>query len=480
MKSTLQRSTFVLICSASIVLLSSSIYGQGDPFQITEAPHMSPTIDGDVSDWAGVEGFEMSFAHGERSGDPNSEPLVVDIKYAWDESKFYTLVTEISDDDPTEGINDVDWCAECTGAAGGGPAPWSTDSIGFYDKGMKWPGLSEDPLEANILEVGPYHQYWVGLTTAEDLVIDGETQYRHLARTTNQAGNENGTSRLVGPRSEENEASLPWVESLQELNEPQSAFAVIPGDENNGRGRRVVEFYMEWDQIRYSQNDERQEVQDRVEELLPGIEGHFLEDVKAGYEFRLEPLLVDGIDDFSFGSQTHPSGVEHPHDAHTFEWEHISVVRLLAGQTGDLDGDGDSDADDIDALSAAIRAGETDGRFDINSDGAVNNADFVAFIEDTQGTWIGDSNLDGEFNSSDFVAVFGGGEYETGNDAGWALGDWNGDNKFDSGDFVAAFSAGGYELGPRDVGASSVPEPSHLGLALLGVLLAICGTRRRC
>ena len=113
---------------------------------------------------------------------------------------------------------------------------------------------------------------------------------------------------------------------------------------------------------------------------------------------------------------------------------------------------------EIPGAAPLVEISDTDGRFDVNADGAVNNADFGAFIEECQGTWIGDSNLDGEFNSSDFVAVFTGGEYETGNDAGWALGDWNGDNKFDSSDFVCAFSCS-YEVGARDGGLMVVPEP---------------------
>ena len=133
---------------------------------------------------------------------------------------------------------------------------------------------------------------------------------------------------------------------------------------------------------------------------------------------------------------------------------------------------------DIDSLSAAIRAGATETRFDLNGDGAVNNSDRVHWVEETSKTYFGDSNLYGEFNTADFVAVFTFGEYEdavAGNSL-WAEGDWDGNGDFDSGDFVTAFAAGGYEAGPR-AAVSAVPEPSSLLLFSLG-MCAIRGCRR--
>ena len=100
----------------------------------------------------------------------------------------------------------------------------------------------------------------------------------------------------------------------------------------------------------------------------------------------------------------------------------------------------------------------------------------IAFVHDVLNTWMGDSNLDGEFNSSDFVAVFGAGKFETGQAATWAEGDWNGDGVFGSGDFVKAFSGGGFEIGPRP--ASVVPEPSSLGILLIGLFGLFARIRR--
>lgn len=151
---------------------------------------------------------------------------------------------------------------------------------------------------------------------------------------------------------------------------------------------------------------------------------------------------------------------------------------LSEGLAGDFNGNGSLDADDIDALSAAIRAGSTEVVYDLNSDGSVNGADREHWIVTLKNTWVGDSNLDGEFNSSDFVQVFQRGEYEdaTNGNSTWGDGDWNGDSDFTSSDFVAAFQGGGFELGPR-AAIAAVPEPSSMTLVI--ALLPYLVRRRR-
>jgi hypothetical protein len=152
-----------------------------------------------------------------------------------------------------------------------------------------------------------------------------------------------------------------------------------------------------------------------------------------------------------------------------------------SGPEGDFDGSGSLDAGDIDLLSAEVRAGANNSRFDLTGDHQVNADDRVHWIDVLKRTYLGDANLDGEFNSTDFVVVFTAGQYEdlvTGNSA-WATGDWNGDGDFGSTDFVAAFQAGGYEQGPRTA-VHSVPEPaSFASLLVMACLIGVRGLKAR-
>jgi hypothetical protein len=134
-------------------------------------------------------------------------------------------------------------------------------------------------------------------------------------------------------------------------------------------------------------------------------------------------------------------------------------------------------AADIDALTAAVRAGSSDLTFDVNQDGAVSGQDRVVWVEELKKTYFGDANLNGEFNSGDLVFVLTSGQYEdaTPGNSTWATGDWNGDGDFTTSDFVTALQGGGYENGPR-AAVSAVPEPSS---ALLLAIAALPLLRRR-
>ncbi|MCA9197152.1 MAG: hypothetical protein KDA87_06415 [Planctomycetales bacterium] len=158
--------------------------------------------------------------------------------------------------------------------------------------------------------------------------------------------------------------------------------------------------------------------------------------------------------------------------------DEIEIYGGLIANVCDVNSDGMCDVADIDAISQAIRNGESDARFDVNQDGSVSNDDRTHWVVELQQTWFGDSNFDGEFNSSDFVAVFQTRKFETGEAATWATGDWNGDGEFDSSDFVAAFTDGGYELGPR-TGVASVPEPNFGVWSLFFTIIAVWGHRIR-
>ena len=132
---------------------------------------------------------------------------------------------------------------------------------------------------------------------------------------------------------------------------------------------------------------------------------------------------------------------------------------------------------DLDLLADAMAT--NDLAFDLNSDGTVDYGDRQYWVETLSNTFIGDSDLNGEFNSSDFVAVFSAAKYETGAEATWAEGDWNGDKVFDSSDFVAAFQGAGYENGARDGGLQTVPEPSAIGLLMMGAIAMLSFRKRR-
>src|SRR5690606_34742975 len=117
---------------------------------------------------------------------------------------------------------------------------------------------------------------------------------------------------------------------------------------------------------------------------------------------------------------------------------------LLADQFADLRlfGDvsplGDDDlpddlvnADDIDALLAAIDSCSTEPLFDLNSDTHVEPAD-VGVLLGILGTQYGDANLDGQVNAAD-LAIWQGNYGTAGR---WASGDFNGDANIDGRDFL--------------------------------------------
>jgi hypothetical protein len=156
------------------------------------------------------------------------------------------------------------------------------------------------------------------------------------------------------------------------------------------------------------------------------------------------------------------------------------VSIAIPGQTlpGDFDANQILDASDIDALHAAIRAGNHPAALDVTGDSLVNQEDSSKWVSELKGTWYGDADLDGIFDSADLVTVLAAGQYEddiVGN-SGWASGDWDGDGDFTSSDLVTALADGGYEQGPRAV-VSAVPEPASC-ITLLVASLGIAFRRR--
>ena len=148
--------------------------------------------------------------------------------------------------------------------------------------------------------------------------------------------------------------------------------------------------------------------------------------------------------------------------------DYVTVTEIVPS-SGDVNGDGALDVEDIDELSLYVRAMTNNVGYDIDGDGSVNDQDRRVWVNSKKHTYFGDADLNGEFSSSDFVQVFAAGKYETLKSAGWAQGDWDGNALFESGDFVTAFADGGYEQGPR-IDAIGVPEPRASLLAVIGLL----------
>ena len=157
----------------------------------------------------------------------------------------------------------------------------------------------------------------------------------------------------------------------------------------------------------------------------------------------------------------------------------VSVLEMydpfgLNGRVGDFDGDGDIDADDIDALGAAIQAGSVDLAFDMDGNGLVEQADFnlhVTTLVDTligegSGTMFGDFNLDGVIDLIDLGTL--GEQYGIG--TGWATGDTDGNGVIDLIDLGSVGENYGFAA------TAPIPEPATMTLLGLGAVALI---RRR-
>jgi hypothetical protein len=100
---------------------------------------------------------------------------------------------------------------------------------------------------------------------------------------------------------------------------------------------------------------------------------------------------------------------------------------------GDFNGDDLVDAQDIDALFAAIAAGNTAGRFDLTGDGHVDRMDVDHLVRSILHTDYGDANLDGVIDGVDY-GLWESHRFQSG--TGWSQGDFNGDTVTDVRDFL--------------------------------------------
>ena len=136
---------------------------------------------------------------------------------------------------------------------------------------------------------------------------------------------------------------------------------------------------------------------------------------------------------------------------------------------GDVDGNGLTQAADVDTFCRAVRANNP--WFDHNDDGAVDQLDVWSFVATTFSSSAGDANLDGRFDSSDLIQVFVAGTYEdaVSGESTWTTGDWDGDGRFTSTDLVIALQ--------RNTYVSSVPAMA--GKPAAGRGPRICARCRR-
>jgi hypothetical protein len=369
------------------------------------------SIDGDLGDWAAISSDTLK--HSFRA-DGSSAPLAVDIRWAWDDTYLYTLVRETSaDDDPAEGEDRFDWTNDIAVELGSAK-PWFTDSVGFYDVPGEASGINPTLDD----QTGPWTNYWIGLSsdTDEDQIRFQARMYPEGADTDSLIGDDPGEEDGVG--GEEIGMARNHVEN----------------------GLRAVEFRLRWDQIRWDASDPE------------ARGGHTLQDVGPGYTFRNDPLLVDGVDSFTYNGQAYPGGATNPNEVALRD---VTFVRLVD--------------------SALLQPGDADQDYD--------------------------------FDQLDLVRVQVAAKYLSGQPATWGDGDWDGapggqqgsppvgNGLFDQVDIIAALSAGKYLTGPYaaladspapGVGVASnqssmipVPEPSAVALLAIGLFVAGFHSGRR-
>ena len=149
-----------------------------------------------------------------------------------------------------------------------------------------------------------------------------------------------------------------------------------------------------------------------------------------------------------------------------------------SGLFGDFNGNGTLDAPDIDLLSAQIRGGSSDGKYDLNNDGNVNFDDHAFWVSDVFGTLPGDADLNKEVTFLDFLALAN----NFGQTGGWADGEFNGDGTVRFNDFVALAQNYGLSAAASaepTTFASSVPEPSSSLYTFLIPIVGMIMFRRR-
>ena len=115
---------------------------------------------------------------------------------------------------------------------------------------------------------------------------------------------------------------------------------------------------------------------------------------------------------------------------------------VAGGIQGDLNDDGELNAVDVDVLAAALRTSSLDSKFDLNTDGAVNEADWEYMIETILNTRAGDADLDQDVDFADFLVLAA--NFGKPN-SGWAEGNFDMDDSVQFGDFLLMAADFGFD-----------------------------------
>ena len=123
------------------------------------------------------------------------------------------------------------------------------------------------------------------------------------------------------------------------------------------------------------------------------------------------------------------------------------VLQVDPGTPGDVNRDDVVNAQDIDALYAALASGSTDEKLDLNGDASVTTADVDYLVTEILQTRAGDLNLDGKVDFADFLKLSG----SFGNSAAkWSDGDVDGDGNVAFADFLSLSASFGFDSAAAD------------------------------
>lgn len=144
-------------------------------------------------------------------------------------------------------------------------------------------------------------------------------------------------------------------------------------------------------------------------------------------------------------------------------------LRLRSTVVGDITNDIVVDANDIDALSDALRRGDTDEQFDANRDGIISQDDRLAWMA-AVGTTPGDLDLNGSVDFPDFLVL----SSQFGKPGNWSEGDATGDRLVNFADFLLLSSNFG-----ETVAGIAVPEPDTSPLLYCAMFVILMSSIRR-